>query len=324
MAQGHNEQSPELALLKQGEMEWSMASWLRGGIYIIDGKPHVFGGKLRTLPDYRPGREHLLFPAVQQLVSYWTPVHVRQNGDLSHFGNGLWDTAQMLWHQWSTGTRSGKLETAPPSPIELKQLQQVVDRDWPDKKIQVAACSFQYPTGFVSTVGTRLRRVRLFDHVYVQVQDKTRVVQITKAVTVVLPAKEAVTYVFADWYKDAKIDDLTQCRLVRPEPAGQPFLPFQLGALVEQVMVLHRCYHACKRRECKDRKCDDHLCRTLPCCPAHARPECKDAECIRQPYRKTRVHYRPAASDYFVFDHDTGFVPDNPPLPLVDVDDVGL
>lgn len=307
-------------------MEWCLASWLRGGIYILDGQPHVFGGKLRTVPDARPGRENLLFPAVQNLVSYWTPVHLRQNGDLGHFGNGLWDTAQMLWHQWSTGTRSGKLETPPPSPNELTLLQQAIDRDCPDKKVDLKACSFQYPTGFVSTAGTRLRRVRLLDHAYVQVEAKTEVAQLTKAVTVVLPAKEAVTYIFADWYTDVKVDELTQCRLVRPAPARARTLPFQLGAMLDQVMVLHRCRHVCKRPECKNRKAGScaHLCRTLPCCPAHSRAVCKDVECIRQDYHKARVHYRPGASDYFVFYHDTGFVPDNPPLPLVDVDDVGF
>lgn len=324
-AQGHNQINPELAVLEQQELELSMSTWLRGGIFFDnENRPRCFGGKLRFLRDGRPGREHLPFPAVYNLTKHWQRLPLRINGNLTHFGNGLWDTAQMLWHQWSTGTRSGKLESSKPPEFELKLLQQAVDRDWREKKIAVSACTFQYPTGFVSVVGSRLRRVRLHDYAYVQCEAKqTKAVQLNKAVTLVLPTKEAVTYVFATWFTDLEIDQKSGCRLVRPAPSAD-MLPFQLGALVDQVMVLHRCTHKCTRPSTVDHDplhCS-HRCRTLPCCPAHRQHDCKTESCKREAWQKTPVHYNPSGK-HFVFDHDTGFVPDNPPLPLIDIDDIG-
>jgi len=56
-------------------------------------------------------------PLILQLTSFW-----HQPGTTTTktwLGNGDWDVAQFEWYRWSTGTRSGKLDTSSPSEPEL-------------------------------------------------------------------------------------------------------------------------------------------------------------------------------------------------------------
>lgn len=324
IARGHNEIQLERAVLEQQELESTVGWLLRGGIYIKDDKPTCWGGALRLLRDGRAGREHLPFPAVQQLTAHWQPLPAKARRH-EPFGNGLWDTAQMLYHQWSSGTRSGRLETDQPSATELKLLQQALERDWHSKGIDLKACTFEYPVSFVSTAGDRRRRLRLSDHVTVQIEDKkTQVVRLDKAVTLILPSKESVTYIFASWFLDTGVDELTDIRLVRPL-ASRSEPPFMMGALVEQVMVQHRCKYECKRAAADghDPANCEHRCRAMLCCPAHKDPDCKVADCLKSEWHNDVVHNR-RDNIHFVFEHDTGFVPNNEPMPFVDANDTGM
>lgn len=185
-------------------------------------------------------------------------------------------------------------------------------------------CKFEYPVGFISSSGAREVRLRLGAHVKLSAERKDDagcpIVHISKAVTLIIDRSACVTYVFGSWFKDAGVDEQTECRLVRPD--NTPKLPFALGSIIEQVMVVHQCKRKCSQRS--QRASDSHnparchhRCRILPCCPEHRSPDCKEAACLKQIYAKEWLHYERGA-DYAVFDRETGFSPRSAPQPLVD------
>ena len=191
---------PESSILCTQERVSTMQWMLRGGVWRgEDGQVHSLGGKLRSLKDARPGREHLPFPFIDQLTSFWQ-IHTKETEEQS-LGNGPWEVAQRTWHQWSSGRRSGKLDTSVPSAPELKVLGEALSRDFKDLKVDLEACSFEHPTGFISGFGGRQRRLRTGDHVSIGYDTgELGYMRIAKAVTVVLDDKRRI-HSFPYWYR---------------------------------------------------------------------------------------------------------------------------
>lgn len=315
----HNQLNPERSLLVLSELINTTEHLARGGIFLVDGKPRYLHPKLRLLRDHRPGREHLVHPVLMRLTRHWQSIPESVSTRES-FGDGKWEAAQMLYHQWSSGVRSGRLETEPPSAREIGQLQEAVERDWPDRKIDVKSCTFEYPTGFVAASGSREHRIRLGSHVTVDVDGVGNVVQLSKAVTIVVERTACVTYLFGSWFKDSGRDTQTLCRLVKP--VSSPQLPVALGAAGEQVMVVHQCKRACRLPATDSHNPGScvHQCRIVECCPAHSDTDCKDDLCRKEPWQKQWLHCE-RGTHWTVFDKRTGFRPRSEPLPLTGAQD---
>lgn len=149
------------------------------------------------------------------------------------------------------------------------------------------------------------------------------IVQIAKVVTVVLPDARRIAYVFPYCYNSAGVDAVTHIPLIklRGSNLAEFNVPVQLGSVVEQVLVVHKCKRSCSERPSAehDPSACAHRCRIMPTCPDHQLANCKSASCLKKPWHQRVVHAEKGTA-WYVFDHDTGFQPDNPPQALGDCD----
>lgn len=309
---------PESSILCTQERVSTMQWMLRGGVWRgEDGQVHSLGGKLRSLKDARPGREHLPFPFIDQLTSFWQ-IHTKETEEQS-LGNGPWEVAQRTWHQWSSGRRSGKLDTSVPSAPELKVLGEALSRDFKDLKVDLEACSFEHPTGFISGFGGRQRRLRTGDHVSIGYDTgELGYMRIAKAVTVVLDDKRRIHYIFPYWYRETGQDAATGRPLLKPAGSNrsQYNIPVLLGSVREQVLVVHKCLRTCAKRAAADHDPSScaHRCVLQKSCPAHSDSKCTQPACLRDPWVDVLHHCDGSA--WLVFDYAAGFVVDSVPLSL--------
>jgi hypothetical protein len=293
------------------------------GMYWIDrsGKRTCLGGVLQGLKDYRRGREHEPFPVMAKLSSYI--VGSKQYDDEpaqteQYIGAGDWSVGAFRYKQWKTGKRGGQRDQSIPSSAELSVLSKSFSRDFPDQKLDIKQCQFEYPTRFRHTRASKDYRVSVGDHVCVEVKNQSHVMRINKAIVVVLPDKRHIPYIFPFWYNHIGEDPLLGVKTVRARVANLQHNadPVLLQCVREQVMIVCKCKHECDIQESAshDPSNCEHRCRLVHACPLHQRADCKDAACANSTNSEQLIHRERGV--HLLFDHQTGFVANAKSQPL--------